>query len=174
MFSPHLASIRVDRAEPSKNFDAEKSHLEVARRFDALAQKIVLRDNLKKRVDPKRSKKAHEKIKKMVETDERMKFTKNFLKTWNHWREFYFQLPAIEVKTSGQVTLIENAIDFAKEKEMDLNILIACVHRAYQKRKFKPSFQEIITRGEEHYQLYDDVIADIEKSEWESKSMDRY
>jgi len=173
MFSPHLASIQIDRAEPSKNFDAEKSHLEVARRFDALAQKIVLRDNLKKRVDPKRSKKANEKIKKMVETDERMKFTKNFLNTWNHWREFYFQLPAIEVKTSGQVTLIENAIDFAKEKEMDLNILIACVHRAYQKRKFKPSFQEIITRGEEHYQLYDDVIADIEKDEYERKSMDQ-
>jgi hypothetical protein len=144
----------------------------VARRFGVLAQKIVLKDQIKKKVDPKRSKKAHDKIKKMVEFDERLKFTREFLKAWNHWRKFYFELPPVEVKTSGQLTAIENCIDFAKERNMDMNILIACVHRAHQKRRFKPGFDEIVKRGEDHYQMYDDVMADIEKEEFERKSMD--
>lgn len=143
----------------------------MARKFGALALRIVLRDKLTKKVDPKRSKKAHEKIKRMVEFDERNKFVRLFITAWNHWRRFYFDLGPIEVKTSGQLTMIENAITYATERNMDMNILIACVHRAYQKRKFRPSFDEINRRGEEHYQLYDDVMADIEKEEYERKSL---
>lgn len=144
----------------------------MARRFAALAKQIVLRDAITKPKDNQKRKKAHEKIRKLVEFDERKKHVSDFLVMWNRWRDFYFQLPPVDVKTPGQVTTIENAIDFAKENNMDLNLLIACVHRAYSKRlKLKPGFSEIISRGIEHWQLYDDVIADIEKEEFERKSL---
>lgn len=144
----------------------------MARKFDALSREIILREAVKKK-NPERANKAHEKVRKMFEFDERMKTHRSFMKAWNHWRGFYLELGPIEPKTSGQLTIIEKCIDFAKTRGMDLNMLIACVHKAFAKRKFRPSFQEIIARGEDHWGLYDDVMADLEKDEYERKSMDQ-
>jgi hypothetical protein len=125
-----------------------------------------------KKRDPIKAKKAKNKIQKMLEFDERLKTAKNFVKCWNDWRAFYLELPPLEVKTKGQLTVIENCIEWAKLRDIDINMLIACVHRAYQKRKFKPGFDEILKRGDEHWQLYPDVIADLEKDEAEKRAMD--
>lgn len=172
MFVPHLSQIRIDRKEPSKDFNPTTAHIKVARSLSDLARRIVLKEGLKKKKDPVRQNKALQKVRKLVEFDERHKLTKVFMSAWNHWRLFYFDLAPIEPKTSGQLTVIESCIDYAKERSMDLNILIACIHRAYQKRKFRPNFDEIIKRGEDHYSLYEDVMSDIEREEYERKSMD--
>jgi hypothetical protein len=141
----------------------------MARRFARLTHEIVLREAVKKQ-DPVRANRAQLKVQKMFEFGERSKLYKEFMKAWNHWRKFYFDMADIEPKTPSQLTMIENCIDYAKTRNMDLNILIACVHRAYQKRKFRPGFGEILIRGEEHYQLYDEVMSDLEKAEHEEGS----
>lgn len=169
MFFPHLASIEIGREEPSADFDVRRAKEIIRRRNSELAEKIVLKDLLKA---PKASKKTDEKLRKMIEFDKRLDSTKRFMEKWNYWRYFYFNLAPIYPKNSVHLTCIENIIDISRENNIDLNLLIATVHRAFLTRKFKPSFQIVIAHGLEFYEtFYDDVVCDVEKKEYERESI---
>jgi len=109
-----------------------------------------------------------------MEFDARKEAMKNFMKLWNEWRDFYFHLPPLELKTAGQITAIEGAIDFCKQRGLDLNLVIACLHKSYEKsRTMRPAYHEIKTKGEERYHQYLDAVeSDIEMAEIERLSLD--
>lgn len=108
----------------------------------------------------------------MVETEERFKSVRGFMILWNKWRAFYFGLPDIQPKTRGQLTSIENAIEFCNENELSITMMIACVHKAFEKRRLRPSYSVIVSQGEEIYNVfYDLVIADIDRNDYVERAM---
>ena len=133
---------------------------------------IVMRDLLTTPKDPKAVKKAKKKIIDMVETEERKKSVSSFLREWNWWRDFYHKLPPVEIKTKSQLTMIENIIEFCNSNDYKINMMIACVQRAYVKYKFKPGFDVILKRGEELYDYhYDLVEADVDREDYEERAI---
>jgi len=117
--------------------------------------------------DPREVARAKAKMRKEAELAERLKLCRNFVLMWNRWRDFYLNLSAVEPKTSAQVTAIENAIAFAKEHELDINMMIACVHRAFRKRKFRPNYTNLYDdKALDIYDSnYDHVLADTDRAE---------
>lgn len=173
MFVPHLAEIQIDRKEPVRGFDHEKAARQLVEQFRRIAERVVQKDLLK-RPNKDRRKAAEKRIRDSIETEERMKTVKEFVERWNYWREKYLSATPIQPKTKSQLTSIERAIQFAEEKEFDLNILIAVIHRTHQKRKFRPGFNAVVQYGEELYEkFYDDVIADIDRWTYEEDSYSR-
>lgn len=97
-----------------------------------------------------------------------MRTVKDFMVQWNYWREFYFDLGPIQPKTKAQLTVIEDAIEFANKNDLKLPILIGAVHKAYLKRNFRPSYNVIVAYGLEYYdRYYDDIISDLDRKEYE-------
>lgn len=173
MFTSHLSEISITRNEPNQDFDAEEASRKVGRRFARLAEKIILNSWIKEPKPEKRAQ-AHARIRQLIEFDERMRSVKGFLAEWNRWRKLYFDLPAQEPKTKGQLTVIEDAVAFANEKELKLPILLGAVHKAFQKRKYRPNYHEVMLHGLEYYaRYYDDVIADLDRMEYEEISSER-
>lgn len=146
----------------------------MARRFAELAADIVSRAVLKAPVDRNKKSRADDKIRKAVEFDERLKHVKAFMEQWNRWRAFYLDLPPIHLKNSGQITVIEKAIDFCETHGFRLTMMIAVIHKAHEKRTMRPNFNSIALYGEEHYEkLYDDVIGDLDEADFDRKSLER-
>lgn len=113
-------------------------------------------------------------IRKQIEFEQRVKSVQFFLDLWNEWREFYFDLPKITVKTTSQLTTIENCIAHAKDTGLHLGMLLGCIHRAYVGRKFKPNFNIILTHGEDIYEeQYDKLEADISEKSYAESAMRR-
>jgi hypothetical protein len=145
----------------------------VARRFSRIAETVVQKSLLKAATSTTR-KNAENKIRDMIETEERLRSVKAFLELWNKWRYFYFGLEAITPRTKGQLTMIESAIEFCSTHDFNLNMMIACVHKAYEKRNLKPNFNAISTYGEEFYdKFYDQVMNDIDEVDYRARSMKR-
>ena len=83
----------------------------------------------------------------------------------------YFHLDPIQPKNKQQIATIENCIAFAKEKNMKLNILIACIHKMYEKRRVRPNYSSVIAYGEEAYELYyEKVLSDMDREDYEYKA----
>lgn len=162
--SPHLVEIRIIRKEPGSTFNSKAAARILAEQFSVLAERIIAKGILKKPACPKNRKRAEDKIMDLVETDERLKTVKFFLESWNKWRDFYFDLPALEIKTKSQLTSVENAIAFINEHGLNMQLMIAAVHRAHRHRKFRPNFNTITHLGIECYdEHYDYVMADIDE-----------
>jgi len=144
----------------------------LARRFAELCQRIVVKDTVGK-YNPVKAKAGNRKLIKALEFEERRESAEKFMKMWNTWREFYFQAAPLEIKTSGQLTMIENAITHFKEKNIPINLVIACLHKSYQRSKnFRPSFSELVSKGEEKYNSFLDAVeSDVEMSEMERISL---
>ena len=143
----------------------------MARRFTDFAERIVLGSLLKEQKSENKKLAVQKRLTEAYETEERMKSIREFMNRWNHWREFYFSLGPIAPKTKSQLTMIENSIAFSNEKGMDLNMVIACIHKAYKGRKFRPSFNAVELYGEEFYEkFYEDVLADIDNQDYEDAS----
>ena len=103
-----------------------------------------------------------------------MRTVKDFMVQWNYWREFYLDLGPIQPKTKAQLTVIEDAIEFANKNDLKLPILIGAVHKAYLKRNFRPSYNVIVAYGLKWYeQFYEDILSDLDRAEYEEKSSDR-
>lgn len=104
----------------------------------------------------------------MIEKEERLKHVQDFMKVWNEYREMYLRLDPIQPKTKGHITAIENSIEYAQEKGLNLNILIACIHKMYEKRNVRPTYSDLYTYGEEAYdRYYDAVMRDIDREDYE-------
>lgn len=100
-----------------------------------------------------------------------MKTIQSFLVLWNEWREHYFDLGPVSPKNRGQLTAIENAIEFCNENNMNLSVLIGCVHRAYLKRTFRPNYTAVVLYGAELYDRFaSKVEADMAKENQEEAS----
>jgi hypothetical protein len=141
--------------------------------FAKMAENIIVKNIISAPKDPAARRRAMVKIKKEAELAERLKFCASFLEMWNFWREFYFHLPPYTPKTSNQITAIENAIAFCKERDLDVDMMIGCVHRSYRKRTLKPSF--MIMYGENALEIYDGhydlVLGDIDREEAMASSL---
>jgi len=126
-------------------------------------EKIISRDCIRTHNETRKTKK---KIENLIEFDERMKLVKDFMETWNYWRQFYLDLPATKPKTKGQLTCIENILDLVKEENVNLRMLIAATHKAYSlyKRKYNPTYATVLHSGLDFYdKYYDDILIDIDK-----------
>lgn len=164
MFYSHLANIIVKKNEPSV-IDVKKETERILKRNKIIAEKVIYNDLLKKNTKKESS---VEKIQKLLEKDIRLKSVKHFLDKWNYWRSFYFNYGPIKIKNMGQITTIEKIIDLCIEKEMNLNIFIACFHKSFIHRKRKPPVQWALSYGEESYQnYYEDVLTDIDQHNFE-------
>jgi hypothetical protein len=114
---------------------------------------------------------SSKRIEDLIEDEARRKSIVGFMEEWNKWRDFYFDLPPMEPKTKGQLTAIENAIQFADQHQFRISLLIACVMRAYKGSSFRPNFHAIVRRGEELYEMnYDLVLADVDRDDYEQTS----
>lgn len=173
MFSIHLAEVCIPRKEPRQDFDAQRASVEVARRFSRIAERVVQKALLKSATSTSR-KSAEDKIRDMIESEERLRTVKSFLELWNKWRYFYFGLEPLNPKNKGQLSMIEGAIEFCELRDLNLNMMIACVHKAHEKRKLRPNFNAITSYGEEFYdRFYDSVLNDIDEVEYRERSMKR-
>lgn len=166
MFCSHHAIIQVERDDPSDRLDS-KNEIKIKKMFARMAETIVLKNILQAPKDPVALRRAKLKLKKQTEFAERLKSCAGFLSIWNRWREFYFKLSTYEPKQAYQLTAIENAIEFAKENELDLNMLVACVHRSFRKRKIKPNFTNLYDdKAVEVYDShYDLVLSDLDRED---------
>lgn len=143
-------------------------------RFSRLAEEIVAKNLIKTPTEEKRVLRGEAGLRKQAEFQERLKSVKDFMKHWNFWRRFYFDLPPIEPKTSGQLTTIEKCIDFAKDNDMNLSVLIGVVHKGFEYRRFKPNYNSILLYGEELYEKFHSrVTADIDQKEYEKRALNR-
>lgn len=168
-----MSSISIKRVEPDSSYDFVKRTENLNRYFARQAESIVLADVMKNPVKSENKEKRIKELANLIETDERMKTIKSFMESWNIWRDFYFQLGPIQPKQKGQITAIENAIQFCEENQYDLHMMIGCLHFANLKKKFMPTYSAITTYGEEVYKYYDNVLADLDKSDYQSSSMER-
>ena len=165
MFSTHTANIKIDRNDPSGLIDVKKETDKVLRLFARMAESIVVKNLLAAPKDPREVARAKAKMAKQAEFDERLKMAKSFISIWNKWREFYFDLSPYTPKQTSQLTAIESAIKFCNENEMDINMMIGCLHCAFKKRRIKPSFFNLY--DEKAMEIYDNyynaVIADLDR-----------
>ena len=77
-------------------------------------------------------------------------------------------------KTRGQLTQIENALEFIAKEGFELSVMIAVIHKAYEKRRFKPNFSAIVSYGADLYDvLYEKVMSDVDRADYERRSQDR-
>lgn len=166
MFCSHLSIIKINRNEPT-GLDVEKETAKIRRMFARMSEDIVVRNILQAPKDPKEVARLKLKMKKQSEFDERLKMSKGFIDLWNKWRDFYFGLPSYTPKQASQLTAIESAIKFCRENEMDLNMMIACLHRSYKKRTIKPSFFNLYDEKalDTYDSFYNTVLADLDREE---------
>jgi hypothetical protein len=172
MFCSHHAIIQIERDDPSDRL-SDKNEIKIKKMFAKMAETIVLKNILQAPKDETALRRAKLKLKREAEFAERLRHCSGFLAIWNKWREFYFKLSPYEPKQAHQITAIENAIEFAKEKELDLNMLIACLHRAFRKRRIKPNFTNLYDdKALEVYDInYDLVLSDLDREEAVEYSM---
>jgi hypothetical protein len=168
-FSPHLAQIQIERREPDQ-FNIDETTREIRKRNAQLAERIVVEGWLKR---PKPKAKANKKLKRVIEFEERLKLTGDFMEIWNHWRHFYFELPAMKIKTPGQITGIENIAKLVEDEGLNLNMLIATTHKAFVWRKVNPNFNQVVFNGLEFYdRFYDEVQKDVDRQEYIEDSLE--
>lgn len=94
-----------------------------------------------------------------------------FLEYWNSWRDFYFDAKPIAIKTKSQLTTCENIVKKIEEQNYNMTLFIACVHKGFQHRKFRPEFTAALHYGDEYYEkFYDAVLGDIQLKEYENNA----
>ncbi len=169
MFSPHLAQVRVEREEP-REIDLEKAALEVKKRNAKLAEKIVVEGWLKR---PKPKKSGVKKLRRQIEFEERVKQHEHFMVLWNKWRDFYFDLPPMKIKSAGQLTAIENIKKMAEQEGIPLTMLLGCAHKAYVWKKRNPNFTNVVFDGLDMYErFYEAVSQDIDRQAYMEDSLE--
>ncbi len=169
MFVSHLAVVDIKRIEPS-NLDLDGIVNKVLLERESLAERIIISSWVNG--DNRKAKKViSKKISEIDSLIERKQFVSQFMEIWNYWRMFYFDLNPIRPKTKSQLTQIENAVNLVKEKDLQLNLVIACTHKAFVWRKVNPAFHNLINAGLEKYDQYiDDVMVDIDRSYRDSRA----
>ena len=173
MFAPHSAQIEVARTEPER-LDLEAAIKAAKRRNGLIAIAGVTKFRLRGPVSKERRKKAQEKIKALWERELRLPYLKDFIESWNHWRNYYDEREYHqdwEPKNRAQLTLIENIIDLAKENELSLDIFIACGFKAFARSKAPLNLQFLFSQGLEFFDRYcEDVNADQDRDEQERRA----
>lgn len=158
-FFSHTAKIQITRREPDF---ITKDHIDrVLALHDRACMKVLFLDRLK---EAKNEEKRN--------LRERIDNLSEFIEIWNTWRDFYFDAEPIQIKTKAQATVCEKIVELVEAKGYNLAIFIACTHKAFQKRKFRPGFSDNLAHGEEHYErLYEDVLVDIERKSYEESAL---
>jgi predicted HTH transcriptional regulator len=168
MFYPHYSEIEITRAEP-ENVDGELEDI-VKERISFIAERVVTSSFLKGK---KIKKQTQNKIRKLEERDARKKSLESFMERWNYWRRFYFDIGPNTLKTTSQMGAVENIIKMAKENNLNLDMLIASVHKGYAWGKLRPTFTTVLSKGVDLYdQYYEDVLADIDNRSYEDEAIE--
>ena len=98
--------------------------------------------------------------------EERVKAIQPFIDSWNRWRSLYFDIPReVVIKSPSQLGMAENALEFLKEEDRNIDVAIACLFKMYKMRKYKmlPNFSALKTMPDIYEELYDKALADIEE-----------
>jgi len=165
MFVSGTAVIRVKRTEPAIKDVAFAC--EVARRRNSLiAEKVVTQSLLRSK--PKSKEKSASKIAKGWEREKRIENVEQFLVQFNQWRKFYVQADNEWIpKNSGQLTCIENIMEFCEKRDVDLGLYIACQFKALAWKPATPTVQQMQSNGVANYNQYiEDVLLDIDEVEY--------
>jgi hypothetical protein len=157
-FYPHRSKLQINREEPTS---ITIDQVERIKMLHERATKKALFAAKTKTVSSGDAKKFRERVFALNE----------FLKCWNDWRHFYFEAPPVSIKTKSQLTTCENIVQKIKDQNYNMSLFVACVHKAYQKRKFRPEFTACLHQGDEYYEkLYDSVMGDIQLREYEDNA----
>ena len=156
------AVIKVKRKEPEIKDISEAYDLALLRNR-LITEKVITKSLLKSR--PKSKAASVKKIAKAWELEKRMESIAPFIDAFNYWRKYYVEIFDEWIpKNSGQITCIENIIEFCREKDVDLNLYVGCQFKALEWKKATPSVQTIQSNGREKYNQYiDDVLSDIDQ-----------
>lgn len=119
-------------------------------------------------------KKATAKAKALWERELRLPYLKDFIESWNHWRNYYDPREyrnEWEPKARAALTIVENIIDLAKEHGLSLDIFIACGFKAFEKSKAPLNLQFLLSQGLEFFDRYSDAVnADQDRDEQERRA----
>ena len=123
---------------------------------------MITKDLLKAK--PKSSAKSAKKIAKEWEREKRLESIGPFLEEFNRFREFYVGIEnEWSPKNDGQISCIENIIEWCDQNEVDLGLFIACQFKALAWKPATPSVQVMQSNGAEKYEQYvDSVLSDID------------
>ena len=172
MLYPHITEVSCRRTPVEGDFNL-KAAIKRADSFHTFYAKKALFHLLKSSpADSVRAKKAAKKLKSLDVDDARRGALNDFLELWNKWRGFYFpNVRPVTIKSKAQITTIENYMQEIKDKGLDLNIAMACVHRAFVRRKFRPSFNDL-RYAEEHMERFaGQVNTDEAVDDYEDRSL---
>jgi hypothetical protein len=165
MFRPHHAKIQITRREPPKNFDQENATRQVLKLFESVTSRILKEELLSKKSDASK-RKVNSRLQKEEDFEVRVNKIQPFVDSWNKWRTLYFDIPnPVVIKSPSQLGMAENALEFLKENDRNINVAIACLFKLYKMRKYKmlPNFSALKTMPEIYEELYDSALADIEE-----------
>lgn len=149
----------------------------MALRFRELAERIVLIDAKSSRKSEPEKRAIRAKLKSKIEFEERVNAVSGFMEYWNKWRNIYYGLGPLELKCKAQLTMVENIIEWCENKNINHDIICAVTHRAHLKKSFRPSFNSVITYGEEWLDKFEIEIENKiarELDEEESENRKRY
>lgn len=117
---------------------------------------------------------AQERVKALWERELRLPYLKDFIESWNHWRNYYDEREyhsEWQPKNRASLTLVENIIDLAKQNELSLDIFIACGFKAFSRSKAPLNLQFLMSQGLEFFDRYsEDVNADQDRDEQERRA----
>lgn len=169
MFFPHFSEIQIPRQEP-KGLDlkaARARHDEFARR---LVTRIIVK-SLPQLSNAEEQAKSKEKRRKRESFLFEVELQKDFLKSWNFWRNFYFDAESVTIKNASQLTVVKSIKNLCRDKGMDFHILIGCTHKAYSRYNRRPSFQNCRGGAEDFYANFKDhVEGELERLEYEESA----
>lgn len=177
MFAPHTAQVEIERTEPV-GLNVDLAVEKVLKRHAMVSWHVVTLDRLKTR--PQDPKAARERITRAWEADERVKFLKPFIESWNKWREYY--APADRTlhaawlpKSSASITVCESIVDFAKEEDLDLDLLIASGHKAFERSRYPLALTSLLANALDYYARYaDDVRVDVDTESYKISASDEW
>jgi hypothetical protein len=168
MFAPHYAKIRIKRSEPSVE-EILKAKRIMPNRVKRLAMAAVQKDLLSQEKTSGQIKRAEKKFQNMIDFDERKLALRNFILSFNKWRNFFCDREGEwRPKTTGQLTQIEKVVTLVQDEGIDADVFIACCFKAISWRKTNnvPGFSNMYANGLEWYQAHvEDVMAEIDAHE---------
>lgn len=135
---------------------------------------VVTQELLKQRPEDPRA--ARERIAKAWELDARMTPLRPLIESWNRWREYYaaedreFHAPW-GPRTASHMTACESVVDFAKENSLDLDLLIACGHKAFAKSRYDLTVNMLVAHGLDYFSKFAEaVVIDLDEDEYRASA----
>lgn len=177
MFEPHSAQINIVREEP-KDLDVVVAAQKVRMRNRNITEIVYFKAKLKTR--PKDAQTARAKVLKAWDNDSRLVALTPFFESWSRWRNYYHPSENDFVysyrPTSGSpLSLAERIIHEVGEQGLDLDLVIACGHKAFQKSKIPCRLSMLASQWQEFYDRHASAVrVDLDEDEYRASSSEEW